>query len=590
MQKIPLSNLVPRLSFFLLIILFANVTNAGPPDAWYQRMMPLYGVTFGQDLFVGVGDWGTIQISRDGNNWGVPSKYATFKNLRGVTYGAGLFVAVGEDGVIITSPDGSQWTGQASQVSELLWGITYGNGLYVAVGSMGSIVTSPNGVDWTKQNSKVSEFLYGVAYGNGKFVTVGNSGRILTSSNGVDWAPQQVTSHELRGIAFGNNNFMAVGLGGTILSSATGFSWSQTSLGVQNFFYGITYADGMFTAVGEEASNHTGIISFYFNNTWGTLGGSSHPLNGVGSGNSHAVAMGDRGLIFTYRGWDHHNMPIWYPINDVTTSYLNSVSLLNDKLVAAGNGVIIESLNGIIWDAAYGTTVNLWAIASNGTTCVVVGDWGNIITNSQGWSPSTSGTSDFLFAVTYGGNGKFVALGLSDKVFTSPDGTTWKDHPLGALYWVNGVNYGNNTFVAVGLWGGVLTSPDGEHWTFTPSGVSQTLNSVAFGQGLFVAVGDGGVVLTSVDGTTWTPAANFPSSNNLYSVAFAGDSFFAVGAKGTIIFSENGKHWSLHHSWITKDLHGAAWAGSYGIAVGADGTFLQSGINAKLFLPLLLRN
>ena len=105
-----------------------------------------------------------------------------------------------------------------------------------------------------------------------------------------------------------------------------------------------------------------------------------------------------------------------------------------------------------------------------------------------------------------------------------------------------------------------------------------------------MAVGDAGVILTSVDGTTWTPAANFPSSNNLYSVAFAGDSFFAVGAKGTIIFSEDGKHWSLHHSWITKDLHGAAWAGSYGIAVGADGTVLQSGINAKLFLPLLLRN
>jgi hypothetical protein len=63
-----------------------------------------------------------------------------------------------------------------------------------------------------------------------------------------------------------------------------------------------------------------------------------------------------------------------------------------------------------------------------------------------------------------------------------------------------------------------------------------------------------------------------------------------VGAQGNIIFSEDGKHWSLHHSWITKDLHGAAWAGSYGIAVGADGTFLQSGINSKLFLPLLLRN
>jgi len=494
--------------------------------------------------------------------------------------------------VIITSANGFQWAAQASKVTDLLWGITYGNGLYVAVGSMGAVVTSPNGIDWTKQNSTVSESLYGIAFGNGKFIAVGNSGRIISSLNGVDWVPQQVTSYELRGVAFGNDTFVAVGLGGTVLDSATGLSWGQTSLGLQNFFRGITYGDGVFTAVGEDVSTHNGIIHFYINNAWDTIGKFGYPFNGIAFGNSLAVSLGDRGYIARYQGWSHHNAPIWNPVSSGTNIYLNAALLFKDKLVAVGNREILESPDGIIWNAYYGNTVNFWAVASNDTTCVVVGDGGSVITRTdiQGWWAITSGTSDWLFAVTYGGSGKFVAMGLSDKVYTSPDGKTWKDHPLGALYWVNGVQYGNNAFVAVGLWGGVLTSPDGENWNFSPSGVSQTLNSVAFGNGLFVAVGDAGVILTSVDGTTWTPAANFPSSNNLYSVAFAGDSFFAVGAKGTIIFSEDGKHWSLHHSWITKDLHGAAWAGSYGIAVGADGTFLQSGINAKLFLPLLLRN
>jgi photosystem II stability/assembly factor-like uncharacterized protein len=590
MQTIPSRKFFLLLSFSFLLIISATVSEAGPPDVWYHRMLPLYGVTYGQDLLVGVGDWGTILTSRDGRDWRAPGKYATFKNLRGVAFGAGLFVAVGEDGEIITSPDGFQWTSRVSPVTELLWGITYGNGLYVAVGSMGTIVTSPNGVDWTRQNSKVSEFLYGAAFGNGRFVAVGNSGRILTSTDGLDWDPQQVTSYELRGVAFGDNSFRAVGLGGIILSSDTGLSWTQTSLGVQNFFYGIAYTNGMFTAVGENIGSHTGIIAYYFNNSWAISTGPSHPLNGVGSGNSLAVAVGDRGLIFRYQGWSHHNMPIWSPINDVTTSYLNAVFLCKDKLVAAGNGVILESLNGVIWDVEYGTTVNLWAIASNGTTCVVVGDGGNIIINPYGWVATPSNTSDWLFAVTFGSNGKFVVMGASGYAYTSPNGTTWEKHPLGAFYVVTGVTFGNDKFVAVGWGGGVLSSPDGEYWNFTPSGVAQNLNAIAFGKGIFVAVGDTGVILTSVNGTTWTPAAVFPSVNNLYSVAFAGDSFFAVGAQGTIIFSEDGTHWSLHHSWTTKDLHGAGWAGSYGIAVGAEATFLQSGFNAKLFMPLLLRN
>ena len=589
MQKTPLSKLIPILSFLLLIIIIANAANAGPPDAWYQRMMPLYGLTFGQDFFVGVGDWGTIQISRDGNNWGVPSKYATFKNLRGVAYGAGLFVAVGEDGVILTSPNGLEWTSRVSPVSDLLWGITYGNGLFVAVGSMGTVVTSPNGVDWTKQTSGVPQFLYGVVYGNGKFVAVGNSGRIITSPNGVDWVPQQVTTYELRGIAYGNNTFMAVGLGGTILTSDTGTSWNQTSIQAQYFLYSITYGNGNFIAAGEDINAHAGIVSHYNGVARVQAKISEYPLNGVGFGNTVFLASGDRGSILRNPQADYHG---WTSISEGTTSYLNAVSPFKNQLVAAGDRVIMGSRNGVTWQPHYGTTVNLWSVASSGDACVVVGDWGTILTSTDGvwWSNPVSGTSAFLLAVTYGGNGKFAALGLSDKAYTSPDGTTWKDHPLGTTYWVTGVTYGNNTFVAVGLGGGVLTSPDGENWNFTDSKTTQTLNSVAYGMGLFVAVGDGGVILTSVDGTTWTPAANFPSPNNLFSVTFAGDSFFAVGAKGTIIFSEDGKHWSLHHSWITKDLHGAAWAGSYGIAVGADGSFLQSGINAKLFLPLLLRN
>jgi hypothetical protein len=54
--------------------------------------------------------------------------------LFGVTYGNGLFVAVGWDGTILTSPDGVNWTARTSGTSNCLSGVTYGNGLFVAVG------------------------------------------------------------------------------------------------------------------------------------------------------------------------------------------------------------------------------------------------------------------------------------------------------------------------------------------------------------------------------------------------------------------------------------------------------------------------
>jgi hypothetical protein len=54
--------------------------------------------------------------------------------LNGVTYGNGLFVAVGDDGTILTSPDGVNWTAADLGDGQPLYGVAYGNGLFVAVG------------------------------------------------------------------------------------------------------------------------------------------------------------------------------------------------------------------------------------------------------------------------------------------------------------------------------------------------------------------------------------------------------------------------------------------------------------------------
>jgi len=110
------------------------------------------------------------------DEWSVRSPLPTRNDLHGVTYGNDMFVAVGDRGTIVTSGDGADWTNRtaASGTRVDLMGIAYGNGTFIAVGERGTIVTSgDDGASWTVRDSDTNNSLYAVAYGgNGLFVAV----------------------------------------------------------------------------------------------------------------------------------------------------------------------------------------------------------------------------------------------------------------------------------------------------------------------------------------------------------------------------------------------------------------------------------
>jgi photosystem II stability/assembly factor-like uncharacterized protein len=60
-------------------------------------------------MIVAVGASGTIFSSPDANRWISRTSNAT-KKLPSITYGNGLFVAVGDNGTIITSDRSFAWT------------------------------------------------------------------------------------------------------------------------------------------------------------------------------------------------------------------------------------------------------------------------------------------------------------------------------------------------------------------------------------------------------------------------------------------------------------------------------------------------
>ncbi|MFT6563891.1 MAG: hypothetical protein ACJAY5_000631 [Actinomycetes bacterium] len=104
-----------------------------------------------------------------------------------VTYGNGLFVAVGDDDTnqVMTSPDGVDWTAQTAPDADWV-SVTYGDGLFVAVGDgTKPVMTSPDGVTWTAQTAPDTDW-YSVTYGNGLFVAVGDGTKQVMTSGKLD--------------------------------------------------------------------------------------------------------------------------------------------------------------------------------------------------------------------------------------------------------------------------------------------------------------------------------------------------------------------------------------------------------------------
>jgi hypothetical protein len=105
--------------------------------------------------------------------------------LQGVSYGNGVFVAVGDNSFVARSPDGATWTTSTSGAYGTLKRVRFLNGQFVAVGSSDKILFSSDGASWTPQTLPGSDF-WDVAWGNGVYVIAGFS--TYFSSDGFHWS------------------------------------------------------------------------------------------------------------------------------------------------------------------------------------------------------------------------------------------------------------------------------------------------------------------------------------------------------------------------------------------------------------------
>ena len=318
--------------------------------------------------------------------------------------GAGALLAAGMSfGATPANAAGLVWVSQSSPSDNSWRDVAFGNGTFVAVSSTtGSgkdqVMTSTDGVTWTPRAASVDNGWQSVAYGNGTFMAVSSQGSAMTSPDGISWTSAASTGFDTRALAFGNGVFVAIGIQSPYAktSSDNGASWSSATGAHKAQYYGATFGNNLFVAVGSPVSS---VADAIYSNADGSKWISSDHVNGVG-------------------GVPHHQ---W---NDVT--YGAGIFVAVDQRGAGF--LVMTSTDGMSW-----------------TPRVTTGDhrWEGIV-YAEGIFVAVADRADSSPA--------------NERIMTSTDGIAWtlQDAPTAGEW--QSITYGNGLFVAVGNTGAIMTS------------------------------------------------------------------------------------------------------------------------------------
>jgi len=227
----------------------------------------LVGIAYGNGKFLAVNGFtgdDIIADSVDGINWVV--RDSDFRQARAIDFQNGKFYATDRfNNGLFTSTNGITWNQILSTIGRGIHSITHGNGFYVIYTLGGSLYRSEDLVTWNGPLAvtRSAEPYSGVVFGNGRFVATHEfrDETIRRSVNGFDWRPTTVRMprfHEARDVAFGSAGFVictgynVTGLG-SVIQSSDGITW-QPPINFQRDLNAICYAEGVYVAVGDSGS------------------------------------------------------------------------------------------------------------------------------------------------------------------------------------------------------------------------------------------------------------------------------------------------------------------------------------------------
>ncbi|TGV24180.1 hypothetical protein EN829_044530, partial [Mesorhizobium sp. M00.F.Ca.ET.186.01.1.1] len=165
-------------------------------ETWTPHTAPgaagFNSVTYGEGKFVAVGkELGSIYSSSDGETWQKVNTASPTQQLYGIAYGNGVFVAVGASNYLYASDDGVNWTQKTAPtgLGEIAYStVTFGEGHFFAGGASQTVISSPDGSAWSVENTGGGKAVLAVKVGNGKVLASGVSGLLLVGNAPISQA------------------------------------------------------------------------------------------------------------------------------------------------------------------------------------------------------------------------------------------------------------------------------------------------------------------------------------------------------------------------------------------------------------------
>jgi hypothetical protein len=254
---------------------------------------------------------------------------------------------------------------------------------------------------------------------------------------------------------------------------------------------------------------------------------------------------------------------------DTTASRYKDVIYANNKFVAAGNGYMAYSLDGITWVETSVPREYKNITYGNGTFAAI-SEWEGagsyILTSSDGITWSESALSGEVQSIAYG-NGTFV-LSSYYQFATSSNAVDWTYANYPSTEYsivINKLKFINNKFVGVGGNGGLAISTNGINWTIDSA---KAANDVEYFNGKYYAPG-ANQFWSSTDGITWSGANSPGTAFERKSIAYGNGKFVVVG-NGRIEYSTDGENWTTE-TYSNKSFAGVKFFNNKFVVIGTDG-------------------
>lgn len=237
------------------------------------------------------------------------------------------------------------------------------------------------------------------------------------------------------------------------------------------------------------------------------------------------------------------------------------------------------------------------AVAGNGRW-IAAGDYNGIYTSTNGTSWTLINMTEDIYDIDYDTvTGKWIAVSSYNYVFSSLNGTTWAapievDNPAYDHFSVTHDGLGRWTMLSSEYPSDavIYTSTNGTSWT-SPQTITnaQLFDATHDGIGRWIAVGDPGKIYTSTNGTAWSQVLSDPSPI-FNDVAYDGTGRWIAAASfnitmdypgpmpfsGAIYTSTDGLTWTSTYTTAASALYGAVYGGGRWTVVGTNGKIYTS--------------